>query len=156
MAVGLEEGHVLLLAELARELVDVHGLVVAVAVGILERLLRHEVDDVVVGIDTHHRTVHPRLVLRHEGEVRPWVIDNHTEQAVAEDEVALDEQGVVLLQLVLDDGERVDVVGAVVDGVLGVLDMQPAVVAVADIVDEPLALVAHYDDDAPQLQRGEL
>ena len=101
MAVGLEEGHILLAAELTREFVDVHRLVIIVHVLVLERLFRHEVHNVVLLVNAHHRTVHPRLVLGYQCQVGIRIFHNHGEQAVAEDEVALDKQRIVLLHLVL-------------------------------------------------------
>ena len=65
LRVGIEEGHILLLRELLGELVDVHRLVVFVNVGIVERLLRHEVHDVLFLVYGDHRSVHPAFVLCH-------------------------------------------------------------------------------------------
>ncbi len=122
LGIGIEEGHILLLEELAAELIDVHCLIVAINIGIVEGLLRDEVHDILVFIEAHHRTVHPRLVFRHEGEIGIGVLENHGEETVTEDEVALYQEGIVLLQLLLDHRERVDVVGLVVDGVLDEFD----------------------------------
>ena len=56
-----------------------------------------------VFIEAHHRTVHPRLILGHKGEIGIGVFKNHREQTVAEDEVAFNQEGVILLQLLLND-----------------------------------------------------
>ena len=71
-----------------------------------------------VFVQTHHCAVHPRLILRHQCQIGIGILHNHGEEAVAEYQIALYQQRVVLLQLVLHDGQRVDVVGLVVNGVL--------------------------------------
>ena len=122
LRVGIEEGHVLMLQELTAELIDVDGLVIAVHIGIVEGFFRDEVHDVLVFVQPYHCTVHPRLVLCHQCEIGVGIVEEHREQTVAEDEVALDEQRVVFLQFVLHDRERIDVVRLVVDGILGKFD----------------------------------
>ena len=101
LRVGIKEGHILMLQELTAELIDVDGLVIAVHIGIVEGLFRDEVHDVLVFVQPYHRTVHPRLVLCHQSKVGVGIVEEHGEQTVAEDEVALDEQRIVFLQFVL-------------------------------------------------------
>ena len=55
-----------------------------------------------------------------------------------------------MLQLLAHQRERVDVVGAVVDGVLGILDGELSSIAVADVADEVLPLVAHDNEHAAE------
>ena len=105
LGIGLKEGHVLLAEESLRELVDVDRLVVALGIRIVEGGLRDEVHDVLLVVYLHHRTVHPALVFRHKGQVGTGVVEQHAEQSVAQDEVALDEQRVVFLQPVLHQRE---------------------------------------------------
>ena len=147
LRVGVEEGHVFLAEEVLAELIDVDRLVVTAGVGIVEGRLRDEVDDVLFVVDLHHRAVHPTFVFGHQSQIGVGVLQDHRDQTVAEDEVALQQQRVVLLQPVLDDRQRVDVVRLVVDGVLGEFYLQPPVIAVADILAQLAALVAHHDDD---------
>ena len=111
------------MGELLAELIDVDGLVIRVDIVVVKGVLRYEVHDVLVVVKAYHRAVHPCLVLGNEGKVRVGGVDNHGNHVVAEDEVALNEQRVVLLQLVLDNSQRVDVVGLVVDGILGKLNL---------------------------------
>ena len=73
----------------------------------------------VVFVQTYHRAVHPRLILGDKCQIGIRILQYHGEETIAEDEVTLYQQRVVLLQLVLDDRQRIDVVGLVVDGVLG-------------------------------------
>ena len=126
LSIGIEEGHILLLWELLGELVDVDSLVVGVHIVIVESVLRYEIHDVLIIIETHHRAVHPRLVLGNQCQVGVGILDNHGDDAVAEDEIALYEQGVVFLKFVLDDGQRIDIVGLVVNGILGKFYVQRA------------------------------
>ena len=89
LGIGLKEGDVLGAGELAGELVDVDGLVVKASVLKAEGLLGDEVDDVVVGVDTHHRAVHPALILGHERQVGMRVVHQEPQHTVVEDQVAL-------------------------------------------------------------------
>ena len=106
-------------------------------------------------IQAHHRTVHPRLVFRHKGQIRTGILKDHREQTVAEHEVALYQQGIVFLQLFLHDGQGVDVVRLVVDGVLCEFDMECCMPGV-DIIHQLLAFISHHDDDSLQLEFGQL
>ena len=151
LGIGIEEGHVFLTGELLAELVDVHRLVVLAAVLPFECFLRHEAHDVQVVVDGHHRSVHPTLVFRHQCQVGQGILQNHGDEPRTEDEVALDEQGIVLLQLLFGQCQRVDVVGAVVDRVLHILYVEAPIVAVAQIVAQLLSLIAHHDDHAAEL-----
>ena len=151
LGVGIEERHILLLEELAAELIDVHRFIITIDIGIVEGLLRDEVHDILVFIEAHHRTVHPRLVLCHEGEIGIGVFEDHGEEAIAEDEVALYQEGIVLLELLLDHRERVDVVGLVVDGVFDEVDVECGMwneEGGLDIFLQFFSFIAYYDDDA--------
>ena len=99
-----------MLQEILAELIDVHRLVVRVHIIVVKSTLRYEVDNMQVFVQTHHRTVHPRLVLCHQRQIGIGIFENHREETVAENQVALYQQRVVLLQLVLYDGQRIDVV----------------------------------------------
>ena len=123
---------------------------------IVEGFLRHEVHNVVIAIHPYHRTVHPCLVFGNEGKVGVGVVENHSEQLVAENEVALDEQRVVFSHLLLHHRQGIDIVGLVVNGVLGIFDVEASVVSVADILAQFIAFVTHHDDDASERQRGKL
>ena len=57
--IGVEERHILVLQKILAELIDVDRLVVGVYVVVVEGLLRHEVDDVAVFVQTHHGAIHP-------------------------------------------------------------------------------------------------
>ena len=150
LAVSFEERHVFVACKVAAELVDVHRFVVAVGVFVFEGFLGHEVHNVAVLVDAHHGAVHPRLVFRHQREVGVGVVEYEAKHVLVEDKVALDEQRVVLLQLLLGQGERVDVVGFVVDGVVHILNVQHVVVALSNVVLEFLSLVAHHYHHALQ------
>ena len=147
LRIGIEEGHILVLQEFATELIDVHRLVVRVHIVVVESLLRDEVHDMLLFIQAHHRTVHPRLVFRHKGQIRTGILKDHREQTVAEHEVALYQQGIVFLQLFLHDGQGVDVVRLVVDGVLCEFDVECCMPGV-DIIHQLLAFISHHDDDS--------
>ena len=150
--IDLEEGDILRAEEVAAELIDVDGLVVLVALLVVETALGHEAGDAEVLVQTNHGAVHPRLVLRHEGEVRPRVVQQQREEPFVEDEVTLDEQGVVLHELLTCQGEGVDIVGAVVELILHILDVQVRI-AVTDVATQPVGLIAH-DDNHPGEGQG--
>ena len=117
-AVGIKEGYILVLRELARELIDVYRLVVLVDLLIIKGLLRHEVHDVAVLVDGYHRAVHPAFIFRYEGKVGIRIVYNHRNQTIVENQVALNEQRIVFLKLVFYQSQRIDVVGLVVDRIL--------------------------------------
>ena len=156
LTVGIEKRHVLVGGERFAELVDVDGFVVGVHLAVVEGLLGDEVHDVVVVVDSHHRAVHPRLVLAHQGQVGVGVVYEQSQHPVLKNQVRLKEQRVVLHELVLGQREREDVVGLVVDVVAHVFYVQRAVVSVADVSDEVVGLVAHNDDHPRQVELREL
>ena len=141
--------------EVAAELVDVHGLVVFVGLGKPEVLAGDEGGDAVVGPQLHAGAVHPAFVLVHQGQGLPGVVQQLVDDGVLEDQVRLKQQGVVLAQIVLGQGQGIDVVGLVVNGVLDIDNGRPDAQGV-DIFHELLALVAHHDDDAGQMAAFDL
>ena len=98
MAVGIKERHVFLLSELLGELIDVDRLVILIDILITESFLWHKVHDVAFVVYPHHRAVHPRLIFGHQCQIGVRISKNHLEEAVAENQVTLDEQRIVLLQ----------------------------------------------------------
>ena len=129
----------------AAELVDVYRFIIAVGFGIAESLFRHKVHNVAIVVDADHGAVHPRFVLGHEGQIGARVVENEGEHAIVENQVAFDEQSVVLLQLLFGQCQRIDVVGFIVDGIIDVFNAQHIVVAVANVVTQPLSFVADHD-----------
>ena len=123
---------------------------------IVEGLLGYEVHDVIVSVDAHHRSVHPALVLCHEGKVGIRVLQDHGEQTVGEDQVALDEQCVVFLQPFLSQPERVDVIGFVIYRVFHVFNGQLVGIARTYVALQVLCLIAHHDNHATQFQVAQL
>ena len=123
LAISVQERHIDLVGELLAELVDINCFIIGVHLRILESLLGNKVDDVVILVDTHHRTIHPGLILSHEGQIRVWIVKNHLEEAVVKNQIALNEQCVILNHLVLDQCQGINIVGLVIDRILGVLDM---------------------------------
>ena len=103
LGISIEEWYILMLRELLAKLVDVYSLVVRVNIIIVEGIFRDEVYDVIIVIQTYHRTIHPRLVLCYKCEIRISILYYHRDNIIAEDEIALDEQCIILLQLILDD-----------------------------------------------------
>ena len=149
LCVGIEERHILLLQELTTELINVHRLEIAIHISIIEGLLRDEVHDVLVFIQSDHRTIHPGLILSHKCQIRIGILENHREKAVAEDEVALNEQRIIFLQLILHHRQRVNIIGFVVNRVLGIYNIQSPVITMTDIVYQFLSLIAYnYDNTA--------
>ena len=155
LGVGLQEGDILRLAELSGKLVYVDGLVVLVHLLVSKGSLGDEVHDVVLVVYAYHGAVHPCLVLCHEGKVGIRILQDKGEEFVVEDEVALYEQGIILLHLLLGQGKGVDVVGLVVYGVVDIL-YGHAVVTVAEVVHQFLSFITHHDDHAVEVQCGQL
>ena len=152
-AIGLKERNILGTGELTGELVDVDSLVIRVNLLKGEGLLRHEVYDVLFVVKAYHGAIHPTLVLSYEGEIGVWMVEQELKETVVIDEVALDEEGVVLLQLLLGQGQRIDIVGLVVDRILNVFDGELVVIAMAKVVDEVLTLVSDDDNNTSKSQR---
>ena len=107
-------------------------------------------------IEAYHRTVHPRFIFGYKRQIGVGILKNHREQTVAENEVALYQDGVILLQLFFHHRERIDVVGLVVDGVLGILYLQLVVIAMADVIYQFLSLITHDDDDTVERESRQL
>ena len=154
LGIGFEERHILRLRELPAELIDIDRLIVIIRLVIVEGSLRYEVDDIVLAVYSHHRSIHPCLVLGDEGEVGVGIVCQEFEHAVVKDQVALNEQCVVFLQFVLRKGQRIDIVGLVVDGIFDIFDLQLPIISVAYVVDEVLSLITYYDDNPVEFQFG--
>ena len=146
-AVGFEEGDVLVGREVAAEFVDIDGLVVAGDVAVAEFFFVDELNDALFVIDGYHCAVHPALVFVDEGEVGAGVVDDFIDDSLFEDEVGLEEEGVVVDHVVAGEKKGVDVVCAVVDGVVDI-DDGCAVVRWAYVLFDFLTVVAHHKHDA--------
>ena len=79
LAVGCKEGHIHLPEKVLAELVDVDCFVIMTHLGIIERLARNKAHDIVIGINAHHRTIHPGLVLSHQRHIGVGIAHNHWE-----------------------------------------------------------------------------
>ncbi len=90
--IGLEEREVAIGNEFARELIDIHRLVVAVGVVVVERLLGDEVYDIVVIVDLDHCSVHPGVVLGDESHIAAFAVKGCIENGVLEYQVRLEEE----------------------------------------------------------------
>ena len=99
-----------------------------------------------------HCSVHPCLVFCYEGEVGVWVVYNKLKHLVVEDEVRLEQQGVVLLHLLFGECKGVDVVGLVVDGVVYIFYLHFVGIAVANVVDKFLSFVSYNYYYAVQIE----
>ena len=156
LGVCVEKRHVLIAGEVAREFVYIYGLVIYVGIFIAECLFGHEVEDVAFRVDCYHRAVHPCLVFCHEGEVGVRMVDNHFENAVFEYQVGLEQKSVILTQLIFGERERIYVVCLVVYRIVDIFDVDNALVAVADVFLEPVALVAYDKYKARQAEARQL
>ena len=155
LGVSLKERHIFRLCKLFGEFVDVHRLVVLVHILVVERSFRHKVHDIILAVDTHHRAVHPRFILRHQRQVGERIVHQFGEQRIVENQVALNQQRVVGLQLLLRQCQRVDIVGFFVHGIVDVFYLQPLVFR-AQIVHQFLPFVAHHNHHAREVQLREL
>ena len=63
-----------MLRKITGELVDIDSFVVLVNVSIIECVLWYEIHDIVLCINTHHRTVHPTLIFGDKGKVGVGIV----------------------------------------------------------------------------------
>ena len=150
--IGIEERHIDLLAELPAELIDIHRLIVSINLIVVECLLWHEINDVVVTVDTHHRAVHPSLILCHKCQIRIWIGKNHLKHPVVKNQVTFNEQGVIFLQLLLYNRQRVNIVGLVVDRILGKFNFEFIIIAMTDIINKLLALISNNNHHSVEIE----
>ena len=144
LAVGVEKRHIDPGRKLLAEFVNVHRLVVGIDLRVAEGFPGHKIHDIVLLVDADHRAVHPGFIFGHQSQIGERIVEDHGKQAVIKNQVTLDEQRVVLHHLVLDQRQRIDVVGLVIDGILSIFNLQPPLITVTDVVDELLAFITHY------------
>ena len=77
------------------------------------------------------------------------------EKARLKDEVALQEDRVVVLQILLGKGKGVDIVCLVVNGIVDILYADPARTAV-DMADELVAFISYHNDHATEIELCQL
>ena len=150
LGVRLQEGDVVGLGKVAAELIDIDGLIVLAGLLELEALPRNEGLDAVICPQLHAGAVHPALVLVHQSQRLPGVVQQLVDDGVLKDQIRLKQQGIILAEVVLGQGQRIDVVGLVVNGVMDIDNRRPDAQGV-DVLHELLALIAHHDDDAGQM-----
>ena len=155
LGIGLKERHIFLLRELTREFIDINSLIITAAVAVVKIGLGYEIDNVVVLVKTHHCSVHPALILSYESKVGTGIAEKHMEKARLKDEVALQEDRVVVLQILLGKGKGVDIVCLVVNGIVDILYADPARTAV-DMADELIAFISYHYDHAAEIELCQL
>ena len=84
------------------------------------------------------------------------MVDNHFENAVFEYQVGLEQKSVILTQLIFGERERIYVVCLVIYRIVDIFDVDNALVAVADVFLEPVALVAYDKYKARQAEARQL
>ena len=153
--VGVEKRNILVVEKFAREFIDVYGLVVVGGLFVAERRFGHEVDDIEVFVDSDHSAVHPALVFGHQRQVGLRVVEKQAEHRVVEYQVALEQNSVVGAKPFLGQRKRVDIVSAVIDGVLDIFDSE-AVALVAEIFHQLAAMIADNHHESVESERHEL
>lgn len=144
--VGLQEGNVVALGEGFAELVDIDGLVIPVRVAEIELLPGHKAGDLVLVVQGDAGAVHPGLIFVHQGQGVPGIGKEGGQDIVLKNDVGLEEDRVLFLQVFPGQGQGIDVVGLVIDGVVDIGD-EGLRAQGGDIVLELLSLIPHHDDD---------
>ena len=117
----------------------------------VELLSRDELNYLIVPAESDAGSVHPWLIFVNQSQSRPRILDQGIQYGVLEYDVGLEQQRIILQKPFLGQGQRIDVVGLVIYGVLNKfnrsLDIQRR-----DIIYKPTSLIADNNNDSFQIQ----
>ena len=155
LGVGVQEGNVVGGGEGFAEFIEVHGLIIFSGLPEGKLAAGDHGLNVVALRQLHAGAVHPGLVPGHQGQAVPGIVRQALDHGILKNDVGLQEQGVLRHQVLAGQGQGVDVVGLVVDGVVNVADGGLHVQG-GDVIPQLLSLVAGDDDDPGQIQPVQL
>ena len=147
--VCIQERDVTRVGEFFAELVDVDCFVIVLDLGKFKLLAGNESLYLIVIGKLDAGAVHPGFVLIDQSQSLPGIVYQLIQNSILEYEVGLEEKSIVLTELLLSQGQGVNIVRLIVDGILNE-DYGGLYVKCGDIIDQLAALIAYYNDDPGQ------